>query len=63
MCHIGTKAALLRDLKESGQVLIKHIPGSENTDLFTKNLDGQLFKKFCRVYNGGNEYLVVNVKS
>ena len=58
MHHIGTKALLLCDLKESGHLLIKHtIPGSKNdADLFMKNLDGHLFKKLSRVYLEDDEY-------
>lgn len=58
MRHIGTKAALLRELKESAQLVIKHIPGEQNdADLFTKNLDGPLFRKFAKVFVGDDEYM------
>lgn len=59
--HIGTKAALLCELKESAQLVIKHIPGELNdANMFMKNLDGQLFCKFAKVYARAreNEYML-----
>jgi hypothetical protein len=38
-CHINIKQCFLRELKESKQLIVNWIPGSENNpDMFTKNL-------------------------
>lgn len=61
MHHIGTKAALPRELKESMLLVIKHIPGKKNdANLFTKILDGPLICKFAKVYVGDDEYMKQN---
>jgi hypothetical protein len=44
--HINLKQGFLQDLKESKLLIVNWISGSENNaDMFTKNLDGLLFKK------------------
>jgi hypothetical protein len=46
--HINVKQFFLRDLKEVKQLMVNGIPGSENSaDMFTKNLDGPLFKRYA----------------
>ncbi len=46
--HIDIKQCFLQELKESKQLIVEWIPGSENNvDIFTKNLDGPLFKKYA----------------
>jgi hypothetical protein len=46
--HIDVKQCFLRELKESKQMIVEWIPGSENNvDMFMKNLDGPLFKKYA----------------
>jgi hypothetical protein len=46
--HIDIKQCFLQELKESKQLIVEWIPGSENNaDMFTKNLDGPLFKKYA----------------
>jgi hypothetical protein len=53
MHHIDIKECLLRELKEAKQLIVNWIPGSEtNTDMFTKNLDGLLFKKYVEMLLG-----------
>jgi hypothetical protein len=45
-CHIDVKQCFLRELKKSKQLIVEWILGSENNgDMFTKDLDGPLFKK------------------
>jgi hypothetical protein len=42
--HIIVKQCFLQELKEAKVLVVKWIPGWENeTDIFTKNLDGSLF--------------------
>jgi hypothetical protein len=46
-CHIDVKQCFLQELKESKQLIVNYISGSENNaDLFTRNLDGPLIKKY-----------------
>jgi hypothetical protein len=48
--HIDVKQCFLRELKEAKQLIVNWIPGSENNaDMFTKNLDGLLFKKYSEM--------------
>ncbi len=48
--HIDIKQYFLRELKEAKQLIVNWIPGSENSaDMFTKNLDGPLFKKYAEM--------------
>ena len=43
---MDVKQHFLRELKEEGLLIIRHISGTENTaDLFTKNLTGSDFQK------------------
>ena len=56
--HVRTKQVFLRELKEDGILVVEWIPTDTNdSDLFTKNLDGPLFKKFAKVYVGDDEYM------
>ncbi len=53
MCHIDIKQCFLTDLKEAKQLIVDWIPSSENNaDMFTKNLDGPLFKKYAEMLLG-----------
>lgn len=55
--HIDVRQTFLRELKEEGILIVKWIPGSENdSDMFTKNLEGPLFERFAQVYVGVDEY-------
>jgi hypothetical protein len=46
--HIVVRQYFLRELKEAKQLVVNWIPGSENsTDMFTKKLDGPLFKRYA----------------
>jgi hypothetical protein len=43
----------LQELKEAKVLILKWIPGSENkADLFTKNLDGPLLKRYAELFLG-----------
>ena len=55
--HIDVRQVFLRELKEAGTLIVKWIPGAENdSNIFTKNLDGPLFKRFAQVYCGKDKY-------
>ena len=55
--HIDVKQCFLRELKESKQLIVNWIQGSENNaDMFTKNLDGPLFKKYAELLLGENAF-------
>jgi hypothetical protein len=46
--HIEVRQCFLQELKEAKQLVVNWIPGSENSaDMFTKNLDGPLFKRYA----------------
>ncbi len=51
--HIAVIQCFLRELKEAKQLIVNWIPGPENNaDMFTKNLDGPLFKKYVEMLLG-----------
>ena len=51
--HIDVKQCFLRKLKESKQLIVKWIPGTQNNaNIFTKNLDGPLFKEYAEMLLG-----------
>jgi hypothetical protein len=53
MQHINVKQCFLRELKEAKILVVKWIPGSENeADIFTKNLDGPIFKCYADLLLG-----------
>jgi hypothetical protein len=53
MRHIDVKQCFLRELKEAEQLIVNWIPGSENNaDMFAKNLDGPLLKKYVEMLLG-----------
>jgi hypothetical protein len=53
MQHINVKQCFLRELKEAKILVVKWIPGSENeADIFTKNLDGPIFKRYADLLLG-----------
>ncbi len=48
--HINVKQCFLRELKEAKVLVVKWIPGLENeADIFTKKLDGPLFKHYAEL--------------
>ncbi len=53
MRHINVKQCFLRELKEAKILVVKWIPGSENeADIFTKNLDGPIYKRYADLLLG-----------
>ncbi len=51
--HINVKQCSLQEIKEAKVFVVKWIPGSENeADIFTKNLDGPLFKRYAELLFG-----------
>jgi hypothetical protein len=51
--HINVKQYFLQELKEAKVLVVKWIPGSKNeADIFTKNLDGPLFKRHAELLLG-----------
>ncbi len=51
--HIDVKQCFLRELKEAKILVVKCIPGSENeADIFTKNLDSPIFKRYADLRPG-----------
>ena len=55
--HIDVRQVFLRELKESGILIVKWIAGVDNnSDMFTKNLNGPLFEWFAQVYVGEDDY-------
>ena len=55
--HVAVKLNFLRELKENGLIETRWIRTEHNpSDLFTKNLGGDLFDKHTKVYCGLDEY-------
>jgi len=55
--HIDVRQVFLRELKESGILIVKWIAGVDNdSDMFTKNLNGPMFERFAEVYVGVDDY-------
>jgi hypothetical protein len=58
--HIDVKFFFLRELKEQGLLVIKHVPGEQNdADIFTKNVTASIFERHLPLYVGMDEYLKV----
>jgi hypothetical protein len=48
----------LRELKDQGMIVIKHIPGEDNeTDIFTKNTPTAIFNKHVVQFVGHDKYV------
>ena len=53
--HVDTRQLFLCGMKEQGVFQVKWVKGDENeVDLFTKNLPGHLFEKYCVIFNGNS---------
>ena len=49
----------LRELKDQGIIVIRHVPGDENeADIFTKNTSGPVYEKHIRKFVGDDEYMM-----
>lgn len=56
--HIDVKSHYLRELKEQGLLIIKHIPGELNeADICTKNTPRKVFERHARKFVGDDEYM------
>ena len=56
--HVDVRNYFLRELKDQGLLVIKHIAGEENdADIFTKNVTSAMFNKHVPLYVGTDEYL------
>eukprot|EP01082_Thalassiosira_pseudonana_P000277 g29.t1 g29 contig1:64548-67487(+) len=57
--HVDVRLYYLRELKEEGLLVIKHIPGENNdADIFTKNTDARTFERHIPSFVGKDEYMV-----
>jgi len=56
--HVDVRMHYLRQLKDEGMIVIRHISGEENeTDIFTKNTSTATFNKHVVQYVGNDEYV------
>jgi hypothetical protein len=56
--HVDVRMHYMRELKDQGLLVIKHIPGEDNdADIFTKNTAASVFNKHIPVYVGVDEYM------
>ena len=60
--HVDVRNYFLRELKDQGLLVIKHIAGDKNdADIYTKNVTSAIFNRHVPLYIGTDEY--VNVQS
>ena len=58
MRHVDVRNYFLRELKDQGLLVIKHIAGEKNdADIFTKNVTSAIFNKHVPLYVGTDEYV------
>ena len=56
--HVDIRNYFLRELKDQGLLVIKHIPSDSNdADIFMKNVTSAIFNRHIPLYVGSNEYL------
>ena len=56
--HVDVRNHFLRDLKDEGLLVVKHVPGVENdADIFTKNVTGPIFQTHLPVFVGIDKYM------
>ena len=56
--HMDVRNYFLRELKDQGIIVIRHVPGDENeADIFTKNTSGQVYEKHIRKFVRDDEYM------
>ncbi len=62
--HVDVRNYFLRELKDQGLVVIKHIAGDRNdADIFTKNVTSAIFDRHIPLYVGNDEYVSDRVSS
>ena len=55
--HVDVRNHFLRDLKEKGLIVCRHVPGDDNgSDIFKKNVSTKTFKKHVPKFVGEDEY-------
>ena len=58
--HVNVRNYFLRELKDQGLLVIRHISGESNdADIFTKNVTSAIFDRHIPLYVGHDEYLRV----
>ena len=56
--HLDVRNHFLRDLKDEGLLIIRHVPGDENdADIFTKNVTGPIFQRHLPTFVGTDKYM------
>ena len=56
--HVDVRHHFLRDLKDNGILIIRHVSGDDNdADIFTKNTTGPIFEIHIPRYVGHDEYI------
>jgi hypothetical protein len=56
--HVDVRNYFLRELKDQGLLVIKHIAGDKNdADIFTKNVTSAIFNRHVPLYVGTDEYV------
>ena len=62
--HVDVQNYFLRELKDQGLLVIKHIAGEQNdADIFTKNVTSAIFDRHVPLYVGKDEYVGDRVSS
>ena len=57
--HMDVRNYFLRELKDQGIIVIRHVPGDENeADIFTKNTSGPVYEKHICKFVGDDEYMM-----
>jgi hypothetical protein len=56
--HVDVRNHFLRELKDEGLIVVKHVPGDENeADIFTKNTTATVFNKHIPNFVGIDKYM------
>ena len=56
--HVDVRNHFLRDLKDEGLLITRHVPGDENdADIFTKNVTGPIFQRHLPTFVGTDKYM------
>ena len=64
MRHVDVRNYFLRELKDQGLLVIKHIAGEQNdADIFTKNVTSAIFDRHVPLYVGNDGYVKDRVSS
>jgi hypothetical protein len=56
--HVDVRNYFLRELKDQGLLVIKHIAGEKNdAEIFTKNITSAIFNRHVPLHVGTDEYV------